>query len=76
MQGLHRPSSPQATGCSSSLPQGHSTIALAPLINLVKSQNLQSLTKYKEENISIYNMKQIYYENIFYDESTNIDLVS
>jgi hypothetical protein len=66
MQGLRRPSSPQATGCPSSLPQGHSTAAPTPLINLVKSQNLQSLTKYKEKNISIYNIKQIYYEKIFF----------
>jgi hypothetical protein len=49
MQVLRRPSPPQATGCSSSLLQGHSTAAPAPLINLVKSQNLQSLTKYKEK---------------------------
>ena len=40
-----------------------------------KGQHFQSSTKYLEQNISNYNISQIHYENIFYDESTNIDLV-
>jgi hypothetical protein len=50
------------------------------LINLVKSQNLLNLTKYREENINFYKTNQIYneyiYIYIFYSESTNIDFGS
>lgn len=44
-------------------------------IGFLKSQISQTLTKFIEKVIYIYNTKYIPYENIFQDESNVIDLV-
>jgi hypothetical protein len=43
-------------------------------INLVKSQTVQSLTKFIEETINNYDSIELQYGNIFHDVSNKIDL--